>query len=239
MSELEDEQVEQEFNATDDEQAEEEEQSEEPQAGATPEPEPEPEGRVEDVQMEERAKKIGRSFGTYSRKVQEVMEEDALELLPCPLCPEMHPGFVHKADAGRVPEDVKEVVLMYLGFQREQDYEPDPQTQTCRTCKGKGKTATGSSVPGRETRACPTCNGSGAEGLDVALIPTGANGHTDEAFTLAGPNEAGVVEADNWGEPRILPDGRENPNFGRQPQFKVLVEPYGVTANLTAMSEGV
>lgn len=219
--------------------AEEEAEEAETEGAPEPEPEPEPHGQVEDEQMEERAKKIGRSFGTYSRKVQEVMEEEALELLPCPLCPEMHPGFVHKADAGRVPEDVKEVVLMYLGFQREQDYEPDPQTQTCRTCKGKGKTSTGSFVAGKETRACPTCKGSGAEGLDVALVPATGNGHTDVPFTLDAPNEAGVVDADNWGEPRILPDGRENPNFGRQPQFKVLVEPYGVTANLTAVSEGV
>ena len=39
---------------------------------------------------------------------------------------------------------------------------------------------------------------------------------------------------DEWGEPMILPDGRENPNYGRMPHRKMLVEPYGVTANLRA-----
>jgi hypothetical protein len=43
-------------------------------------------------------------------------------------------------------------------------------------------------------------------------------------------------EVDEWDEPRILPDGRENPNFGKMPNRKIPVEPWGVTAGLNAMS---
>jgi hypothetical protein len=41
-------------------------------------------------------------------------------------------------------------------------------------------------------------------------------------------------DVDEWQEPRILPDGRENPNYGMMPHRKMLVEPWGVTAGLRA-----
>ena len=40
-------------------------------------------------------------------------------------------------------------------------------------------------------------------------------------------------------EPRILPDGRQNPNFGKWPQYKIQVAPYGVTAGLNAVASAV
>jgi uncharacterized protein YbaR (Trm112 family) len=237
MSDLEDELAEQmspdEELPAEDEQAEEEEQAETPE----PEPEPEPEALVDEEKLA-RLKKITTSFNTYTASVERNLEEDWLDTVACPLCYGTdHPAYLSKHGAGRVPEDVKEAVLMFLGFAREQDYEPDPQTQTCRTCAGKGKTLTGSHVAGRETHACPTCKGSGAEGLSVVPGSAGANGSSEEAFTLAAVMGEPATDADNWGEPRILPDGRENPNWGRQPQFKVPVEPWGVTAGLNAVSE--
>ena len=36
------------------------------------------------------------------------------------------------------------------------------------------------------------------------------------------PNEAPLVDdgTDVWGSPKILPDGMENPNYGKMPQYK-------------------
>lgn len=216
----------------DEHDAEEEEEATEP-APDEAEPDTEP---VDEEQLK-RLAKITTSFKTYTSSVERNMGDEIVDLLACPLCYGTdHPAFLNKQGAGRVPDEVKEAVLMYLGFAREQDYAPDPQTQTCRTCQGKGKTATGSHVAGRETRACPTCKGSGAEGLAAAPgAPAGNGVAPDEGFTLDVPGEL-APDADNWNEPRVLPDGRENPNWGKQPQFKVMVEPWGVTAGLNAVS---
>ena len=69
--------------------------------------------------------------------------------------------------------------------------------------------------------------------------PVGAKQrHVDPDVLAAAPDPLTAVgdqaDVDEWGEPMILPDGRENPNYGRMPHRKILVEPYGMTANLRA-----
>jgi hypothetical protein len=210
-----------------------------PQEGTEGETEaPQAQGPTQE-DWEKRFQKAERYFATYTKRVSEAWEEDAVHLTALSLSPSAPPGFIDLRDAGRIPDEIKTPVLEFLGFAREQDYEPDPQTSECRTCKGKGKTKTGSHVPNRETRACPACNGSGAEGLGIGQPAAMGNGELRDTFTLAPSGGEIAVEADNWGEPKILPDGRPNPNWGRQPQFKELVEPYGITANLTAQDVGV
>lgn len=222
---------------SDDDTAEEEahEAENEPQERGEP---PEAQGVPPEV-WEKRFQRADRAFQAYSRKIGDIFEEDANDLIPFTLSQSAPPGFINKHDAGRVDEQIKAAALDFLGFAREQDYEPDPEARECPTCKGKGKTKTGSHVAGKETRACPRCLGSGAEGLGAQQLSETGNGRSTEPFTLAEPSSALAADADNWGEPRILPDGRENPNYGKMPQFKITVEPYGVTANLTSMDAAV
>lgn len=188
-------------------------------------------------EWERRFQRAERRAATYEKNIREIWEEDEANLVAFSLGAMAPLGFIDLRERGRVPDEIKGAILEFLGFTREQDYEPDPNTQECRTCKGKGKTATGSHVAGKETRACPTCNGSGAEGLTVLLTTAPANGASDEPYTLAAPEELETADADSWGQPRILPDGRENPNWGRMPQYWVQVEPWGDTRNLPAQSD--
>ena len=182
----------------------------------------------------ERRRKVERSFDTYSRMVGTQYEEGATELIRCPLCPDNFPGFVHPNDFGKYPEEVKGVVMQVLGFAREQEYEPDPEARQCPTCKGKGFTKLPTHVPGQEKRTCPGCGGRGYVGL------VAQNGRSDRsgeaaalpAIDLSQPLSSGPV--DMWGEPEILPNGAPNPNYGKLPDHKVLVQPWGVTAGLTA-----
>src|SRR6185503_4711800 len=100
---------------------------------------------------------------------------------------------------------------------------------------GKGKVATGSSVPNFTSLICPECGGRGFYPPSVG----GTSGQGDTASIAGAPppvlEQADQPEVDAWGDPRVLPDGRENPNFGRMPQYKVPIEPYGRTAGLTAL----
>jgi hypothetical protein len=192
-------------------------------------------GPTEDVVMEDAFKKIAARAKTYASAVSSLLGEHALELALCPLCTEgPTPMFVNLHDAGRVPDPIVDNVKVYLGFAREQDYKASSETQTCGTCEGRGKVMTGSHVPGNETAACPNCKGygytpppgAGAPAVAAVVAPHAPAG--EAAVPVSDP------DIDTLGEPRILPDGRPNPNFQKWPQYKVHVDPWGVTAGLTA-----
>ena len=189
----------------------------------------------DDEERTERLAKITRSFNTYKAAVERNMEEEIVDLLQCPLCfATDHPAFLNKHGAGRVPDEIKELVLFYLGIAREMEYPSSSKYRTCDECQGTGRVTTGSRVAGQENIGCGTCNERGWIGPEIVQT----NGHHEPAPGLTAPLpavESGATDdVDEWNEPRILPDGRQNPNFGRMPHRKIQVEPWGVTAGLTA-----
>lgn len=211
--------------------AEEEAAEEEEQPEPTTEPEP------SEPQDEERTKAFGRidaSFKTYGRNVEKQLSDEITDWLYCPLCAAgAVPGYVNRHDLGRIPEEVQANVQTFLGFQREQEYAQNPDTRTCETCGGKTKVKTGATAGDYQLDKCPTCKGYGFTPPPGYVAGSGGgNGHvTDE--TAAALADLDTPERDNWGEPRILPDGSPNSNFGKMPQFKTVHPKYGVTANLS------
>lgn len=217
----------------------------EPEPDTEPDTEPEPDAEPDaepapppppptDEAMERRFKAAEKEVTRYTKRIGDVFEEHALDLAPCPLCPDIHKGFVNIHDAGRVPEPIIDTVKVFLGFAREQDYEQDEETRECPKCHGKGKTKTGSHVPNNETRKCPSCHGYGY--LPPPDGVSNGTGTIPVEHAPIGERAAPVAaeDVDLSGEPRILPDGRENPNYGKWPQYKIKVAPWGDTANLTA-----
>ena len=199
--------------------------------------EPEAPSEPEQPSDEERSKmfaKIDGSFNTYKRAVERNLEDELPDWLFCPLCAAgAVPGFVNRHDLGRVPEQVQANVGQFLGFARETEYPAAHGIHVCSDCEGLGKVSTGSRVAEHMTITCPTCKGYGytpPPGF-AANQPPG-NGHAAEvaAEALA---DLDSPERDNWGEPRVLPDGTLNGNFGKMPQFKQVHPVFGVTANLT------
>lgn len=218
-------------------EAPEPDEGDEPEPGDEPGDEPQetpPAQAVTPEEIERRAKVSERAFATYSRKVFETFEDESHDLVPCLLCPDLHKGYLNVHDAGRVPKEIVENVQLFLGIVREKDYAPLPGFQACPTCHGEGKGATGSLVPGKSVVTCPDCKGVGYRG-PAALS---SNGHTEHDETLSGPLVHGIEplqgDRDEWDQPRILPDGRENPNYGRTPKYWVEVLPWGETRGLTA-----
>ena len=217
--------------APDEQEAEEEAAEEESQP--EPEPEPEPEGRVD----EDRAKLAGSldaRFKTYQGHVERTLGDEVTDWMMCPLCASgMAPGFVNRHDLGRVPEEVQGNVTMFLGFQREKKYKQHPGTQTCTTCDGERRLETGAKSGDYMVIDCPICKGYGYTPPPGSALP--ANGTAPDAATVVAENLADLdtPERDNWGEPRVLPDGTLNANYGKMPQFKSVHPTYGVTANLS------
>jgi hypothetical protein len=225
-----------------DQEPTEDEAEAEAEAERQAEPEPEVESEAQgatQAEWEARFNKSEKRFATYTRQVSDIYGDDAVNLIPVSISPSAPPGFIYKYDAGNVPDEVKAPILEFFGIAREQDYEPDPETVACSDCKGKGKTKTGSTVGNHETRPCPTCKGYGYT-TKAGAVPVAISGTNGQNIT-ADFNVTPLVteDVDNWGEPKILPDGRLNPNYGKQPQFKEQVAPWGVTANLTAQDAKV
>lgn len=186
--------------------------------------------------LEKRAKRIETSFKTYTKAVERNYEDEFQYLAECPLCPDNHKGYVDLRSAGYVPQEVQDAVRMYFGVMREQDYAHSPTMHTCPDCEGKGKVATGSTVPEFVTVQCQRCGARGFIGDQLPEFPVNGQVTGPTVYQPERPATQAYDETDEWDEPRILPDGRENPNFGKMPNRKIAVEPWGTTAGLNAMS---
>jgi hypothetical protein len=164
--------------------------------------------------------------------------DSAKYLLECPLCMTTHKGFVDARDQGQYPPPIVKAIQEFMGISQEQEYQQDPDTRTCPRCGGPGTTKTGSTNPKFATKPCGTCGGYGY--VPPPESPQ-SGGHT------AAPNGSGTTshvappaddfqpkEVDRMGQPRILPDGRPNPNFMVYPEAWIAVEPYGSTVGLGA-----
>jgi hypothetical protein len=208
---------------------------------AEPEPEPEPEPAEEpepaDKSDEDRARvfaKIDGSFKTYQRQVEKQLGDDVIEWLFCPLCASgAVVGYVNRNDLGRIPDEVEANVNTFMGYARETDYPEARGINQCACCAGLGKVSTGSRVAEHMTIICPECKGYG-------YTPPGG-GHT-QTPTTNGSSVTAVSdpladleqpERDAWGEPKVLPDGTLNGNYGKMPQFKSTHPKYGITASLS------
>lgn len=179
-----------------------------------------PEGAaiLDDKELEKRFKRIETAHNAYSRKLSEIMGEEAQALEPCPRCAHGIPSFIFPF--APVSEDVKTRVLISVNEAPPAASKQDPYTETCRTCEGNGVTLSGARTTQNKAIPCIDCDGKGytlvgdrRNKVAQAIIATGAQvTHTNEAnggeVALEQP-----PEQDPWGR---APD---HPDYGRLPQF--------------------
>jgi len=236
MSETENEPTEPETEPVVDDDPDQDEGDEE-EAAAEEEAAPEPSEDEAALENEDRAKafkKIDASFTTYRNAAERNLADEWPDWLYCPLCASGSvPGFLNRHDLGRVPDEVTANVQTFLGFAREQEYLQGPGLSTCQACDGRTKVKTGATAGEHMTITCPICKGYGYTPPPGAAAP--GNGTAPDVAELVAANiaELDVPDRDNWGEPRVLPDGTLNSNYGKMPQFKSVHPTYGVTAQLT------
>ena len=236
MSETENEQPAEQDEPTPAPEEVEEEGSEPREAEQAPEapPEGQPKEPQQDEERQEAFKRIDASFKTFSRNVEKQLADEITDWLFCPLCAAgAVPGYVNRHDLGRVPEEVQANVKTFLGYARETDYPAAKGINQCEGCDGLGKVSTGSRVAEHMTVTCPDCKGYGfTPPPGVAHAGNGVASTPAESVAEA-LSDLDTPDRDNWGEPRVLPDGTLNDNFGKMPQFKTVHPVYGVTANLS------
>ena len=207
------------------EPVEEQDEPGEPEPDDEPgEPEEEPEARVEpshdELVLERRRADAEKKWKRHETGVRAIFQEESEYLFRCPLCPDQHPGLIDIRFAGQVPEELADAVTAFLRGAEQVKYQQDPDVQRCPRCAGLGKTDTASRVPGKDLIMCKVCRGFGY------YPPPGTpdNGRADEAPALVavGADAEPLVneDLDIWQSPRLLEDGRENPNYGKMPQYK-------------------
>jgi len=184
-----------------------------------------------------------KKWGNFEKAVRAIWGDYADNLMECPVCFTSHKGLIDLNDRGQYPEEVLSAVTEYMRGAAQIEYRQDPQTRTCSTCNGSGKTLTGSGVESHKLRTCPECKGygyvpppipgqtgyntaSGVSGGGIGLAQENGAGVTfdpvsGEVLTPGAEEPEPPADADIWGSPRLLPDGQENPNYGKMPQYKV------------------
>ena len=185
-------------------------------------------------EIDKRFAKAEQSWKTYERSIDSNLDCVREQIKDCPLCFTGPRGFVNLAQLGNQSDELKRVVMECIGLSAAREYKQADDIQTCPKCDGEGYLATGSHVFTASTILCPTCKGYGCAPPpvdDETATPVPAP--TVAPVTAAAPPAIDPL-GDPFKEPVTLPDGRANPNFGKMPQFKVPVPPWGSTAGLQA-----
>lgn len=187
--------------------------------GADPEPEPEARGLTE-AEIEKQYKALEREQTRHTANVSKIMGDEAVELIVCPLCEPELGGFLRMESLDHPRDEMHEAMIGVLKKPPQVEYRNAPHAVTCIDCDGLGKVLSGSRVAGQELIVCPICKGSGyrvageSEARGLGITPA------SEYVPSGLPHEPLEEERDEFGSPAVLPDGRENPNYGKTMRHK-------------------
>lgn len=166
--------------------------------------EPEAERQQAPVQRDERWweqawNKAEKENDRHTKRVSEIFEDEAVNLIPCPMCATSAAGWL---TGTRFEDEHRALIDKVLGVESLDDYKPMDGAALCDKCDGMGTVKTPSKVPEQQLLMCESCMGAGWR-------------------RVAGPNDPGiapayvpppVASADGSGQIVELPDA-----WGRPP----------------------
>jgi|SRR5215469_153435 len=167
-------------------------------------PAPEQAGMSE-REIEQAFDKLDREAKRHRTRLDEILAEAALTLVPCPLCQENLAGWYWPEQLN--PEHAQAVIDALAGFQPD-DYDTAVYVKQCEACHGLGQILTGSRVPERRLVPCRACNGFGYQSIETAPAQAAV------AATPAAPPEAFAPPTEAPPDVDFMGRGRDDPNFG-------------------------
>ena len=165
-----------------------------------------------------------KKWTNFERALRSIWGDYAGNLMECPLCFTSHKGLIDLNDSGQYPEEILAAITEYVRGSDQAHYKPATQVRECVDCGGYGKVLSGSRLEQHKTVTCPACKGYGY--VPPPVPSSSGNGYSQaaqiEGAGIGAPTEdtEPPADADIWGSPRLLPDGQENPNYGKMPQYK-------------------
>jgi hypothetical protein len=200
------------------------EPAEEPETPASPEVDgnepPAPPSDLSPKAREKQQKALDAEAKRHKERLEVLLGAESDDVNECPFCDPQLQGWYYEEQLKTPRDEIQAAMIGALMQPLQVEYLQAGDVGKCTVCDGLGMVSTGSRVPGKENKACHRCRGFGY------FPPPGmvANGDVSAELELelvtAGAAPMVVDEADAWGSPRHMPDGQENPNWGRMPQYK-------------------
>ena len=145
--------------------------------------------------IEKRYQKLAAEKVRHAKRVGEIMDEDATDLIPCPVCMDGIDGWIYPPDVQPLNEESISRIRQVIGLPDYTNFRHVGWAVECPTCGGLGKVITGSKVPGREVTGCTDCNEAGW--INRSGIPQTNGHHADEPMPVTGPTVLGTNEPDS------------------------------------------
>ena len=158
---------------TEDEPAEDAEPDEGDEATEPQEPE-----QRSDQDMEKVFRALDKLRKDVAGRVGRILGDEAVNLMECPLCAPVAPGYLWPQDVAPLAEEQVAALRMMLNMPVATDYVQSDAFQTCPKCEGLGRVRTGSKVHNHDIAECPRCFAKGY--IPAALSVSHANGNADE-----------------------------------------------------------
>lgn len=146
-------------------------------------------------ELEKRAQKLDAENTRHAKRVGEIMEDDAADLIPCPVCMDTIAGWVYPPDVAEPSPEQVSRIRQFAGLPDYTNFRQVPWAHECSSCGGLGKVITGSKVMGAEVTGCRECNERGW--INTGTSANGTNGGTViELPATTGPTIYGTNEPD-------------------------------------------
>ncbi len=189
-----------------------EEGAEEPgEAETEPEAEQAQSRALTEKEIDKRNDKVRSENQRHAKRINEIMEEDASDLIPCPVCmsetiaimegvppaviyadPNARAdgaGWIYPPDKAPLPDSAISRIRQVIGLPDYSNFVQAKDARRCPDCNGKGQTKTDSDVPGYETKTCGTCN---KQGYVLVGQTTNGTATTVTEFPMTGPTVYGT-----------------------------------------------
>ena len=171
---------------------------------------------LDDREIERRLKALDREATRHAARVTDIMGEDALTLVPCPMCVGFAPGFMFPWS---VEDEQRAAVLAAIGMGPVGELAHDPEARACDLCLGLGELLTGSRVDSQVTRPCPKCTAKGwTSDNDRAMWDTRVAMATPTATPDTAPT-AVVVSTTPPPPTDMYSRPLGHPNYGKMPAY--------------------
>lgn len=168
------------------------------QTEGEPDQEPEaPAGKTE-AEWDKVFKAVDKLRKDNAGRVGRIFEESANELMDCPLCLNVAPGYLWPPDVAPLDEQQVTAIRMLLNMPVATDYKQSEAFESCPKCDGLGRVRTGSKVQNHEIAECPRCFAKGYVSTSLALHSVGNRNGGEQDASLSGPTVHGLepVHAD-------------------------------------------
>jgi hypothetical protein len=149
---------------------------------------------MDEKELEKRAQRLDAENTRHAKRIGEIMDEAAVDLVPCPVCMDGIAGWVYAPEAQALPEEAQLRLRQLIGLSGLEGLMQATFAQRCPACDGQGEVKTDSRVPGYETATCEMCSKMGW--IRIGAQTTNGTVHVEPEPVMTGPTVFQNVEVD-------------------------------------------